>query len=185
MAQGWSLEKAVAQFLKMSLGVTGENVPVEGKAVAGAGAQVFEDRRGTRPSRTAVLAGYCYVALMPCRGLRNYTDACESQRTSSETDRVEQLTGDLIKSRGYGECSAKASLNAQLRPVCYATIRNLIGERWGSETWDGDLDGCLSGCGLGRGPEPCKAAELPTFHRSASTSTLSCKVARELPHLLH
>lgn len=70
---------------------------------------------------------------------------------------------------GAGEASGVGSdkltwlqrrLNAQLRQVCYAATRNLTGESWDSETWGGDLDGCPLGCGLGRGPEPCKAAEL-------------------------
>lgn len=48
VAQGRSLEKAVAQFLRVSPGATGENVPVEGKAVAGAGTQAFERQEGDR-----------------------------------------------------------------------------------------------------------------------------------------
>lgn len=38
----------MAQFLTVSPGATGENVPVEGKAVAGAGTQAFERQEGDR-----------------------------------------------------------------------------------------------------------------------------------------
>lgn len=48
VAQGWSLEKAEAPFLKVSPGVTGETVPVEGNAVAGEGTQAFGRQEGDK-----------------------------------------------------------------------------------------------------------------------------------------
>lgn len=56
------------------------------------------------------------------RGLRNNTDACESQRASSESDGVEQLTGEADS-----HVAAEAS-EGSVRPACSATIRNLTGE---------------------------------------------------------